>query len=63
MPYRKLSKKEKKVRQKPWITRGILKSIKIKDAFNAKFIRTNDKYYYRRYKTIQGQNQPSHKNK
>ena len=30
-PFRKMTQKEKRLKRKPWLTRGILKSIKIKN--------------------------------
>ena len=49
-PYITLSKKASKKRQKPWITSGILKSIKYKNKLFGKFIKPQEKFWYERYK-------------
>ena len=41
-PVKKLSHKEKKSLSKPWLTKGILQSIKQENALGKKFIRTKD---------------------
>ena len=41
-PIQKLSHKEKKSLSKPWLTKGILQSIKQKNVLYRKFIRTKD---------------------
>ena len=41
-PVKKLSHKEKKSLSKPWLTKGILQSIKQKNVLYRKFIRTKD---------------------
>ena len=45
-----LSKKEIKLKFKPWITSSILKSIKKKNVLYRKFIKTKDKFWYNKYK-------------
>jgi len=49
-PYKTLSKKERKAKQKPWISKGILTSIKIKNSIYGKFMQTKNNFFYRRYK-------------
>ena len=39
----KMSKKEIKNNQRPWITKGILKAIQIKTRWSKKFMRNKDK--------------------
>ena len=41
-PFKKLSKREIKLKSKPWITKGILKSIKIKNKIHKKFLKAKD---------------------
>ena len=41
-PVKKLSHKEKKSLPKPWLTKGILQSIKQENALGRKFIRAKD---------------------
>ena len=58
MPKRKITKKEfkQKYKPKPWVTRGILTSIRRKDKLLKKFIRTKNKsrkqIIYNEYKTL-----------
>ena len=49
-PYRILSIKEIKWSQKPWITKGIKKSIIGKNIYYGKFLRTKNKKWYDKYK-------------
>jgi hypothetical protein len=49
-PYKTLSKKEIKQKQKPWITKAILKSIWHKNKYYSKFIKSQDNFWYHRYK-------------
>ena len=49
-PYKTLSKKETKLKFKPWITKSILQSIKKKNVLYRKFIKIKDKFWYNRYK-------------
>jgi len=49
-PYKKITKKIIKQQQKPWITSGILKSINKKNRLYKKFVKTQDKQYYIKYK-------------
>ena len=44
-PYKTLSKKETKLKFKPWITKSISKSIKKKNELYRKFIKTKDKFW------------------
>ena len=41
-PYITLSKKQSKLKLKPWITSSILKSIKIKNLYYKKFLKTQN---------------------
>ena len=41
-PLKKLSKNELKLKDKPWITPGLQKSISIKNQFLSKFIKSKD---------------------
>ena len=49
-PYRTLSKKESELKLKPWITKSILQSIKIRDNYQKKYIRKQDSFWYKRYR-------------
>ena len=49
-PYKTLSKKEIKMRKKPWLTYGIHKSIKAKNRLYGKYLKTKDNFWYKRYK-------------
>ena len=49
-PYKTLSKKGSKLKLKPWITKSILQSIKIRDNYQKKYIRKQDSFWYERYR-------------
>ena len=49
-PYITLSKKQSKLRHKPWITSSILKSIKNKTPFYKKLMKTKNEFWFDRYK-------------
>ena len=49
-PYTTLSKKESELKLKPWITKSILQSIKIRDNYQKKYIRKQDSFWYKRYR-------------
>ena len=49
-PLRFLSKQEKKTRQKPWLTTGILTSIKIKRKLFSDYKNTQNNSFYAKYK-------------
>ena len=51
-PYRILSNKEIKWLRKPWITFGIKRSIKRKNLYYGKFLRTKNKCWYDQYKYL-----------
>ena len=59
MPKRKITKKEFKQEYKPWVTRGILTSIRRKDKLLKKFIRTKNhirkQIIHNEYKTLRNQ--------
>ena len=41
-PFKKLNKKLMSALQKPWVTKGIIKAINIKNKIHKKFIKAND---------------------
>ena len=45
-----MSKRQVKFRSKPWIRSGIRKSLKIKNNFYKKFIKTKSVYYHTKFK-------------
>ncbi len=49
-PLTQISRKMQKQKQKPWITKGILKSISIKNVYYKKFLKTKDLKHYKNYK-------------
>ena len=49
-PLKKLSNKQAKLRKKPWITSGILKSISMKNKLYKRFLKSKDNFWYQRYK-------------
>ena len=49
-PYITLSKKQSKLRHKPWITSSILKSIKNKTPLYKKLMKTKNEFWFDRYK-------------
>ena len=49
-PFRKLFKMENKLKMKPWITKGILQSIRKKKDFLNKYIKKQDPFWYERYR-------------
>ncbi len=51
-PFRKVSKRQVKLRRKPWITRGILKSISIKNKLYKRFLKSKDKFWYKYYRDV-----------
>ncbi len=54
-PLKKLSKRKEKMKKKPWINKEILKSIRMRDKFYKKFIKTKNPEWEVKYK--------SHRNK
>ena len=50
-PIREHTKREMKRKKKPWITKGILKSIKTKNILIKQFLRNKDRLIYLRCKT------------
>ena len=50
-PYKRISRKEQKQKQKPWITEGMLNSITKKNKLYKKFIKTKERIYYIQYKS------------
>ena len=59
MPKIKITKKEFKLKYKPWVTRGILTSIRRRDKLLKKFIRTKNQIrkqiIHNEYKTLRNQ--------
>ena len=49
-PYRRTTKKEKKLKEKPWLTKGLLKSIKQKNKMYKKFLDHSNCSLYTQYK-------------
>ena len=49
-PLKPVSRKMYKQKLKPWITKGILKSISIKNKHYKKFLKTNKSIWYQNYK-------------
>ena len=49
-PFKKVTKRQAKLRRKPWITTSILKSISIKYKLNKRFLNSKDNFWYQRYK-------------
>ena len=47
-PYKISSKEESKAKQKPWIAKGTIKSIKSKTIYYKKFVKTQSKFWYDR---------------
>ena len=50
IPVKQLSRRELKLKSKPWITLGIKKSIQIKNNLYKKFIKTKSTYYHSKFK-------------
>ena len=50
-PIRELSNRETKNLLKPWISPGILNSIKVKNKFYSKYVKSLDPFWYLKYKT------------
>ena len=49
-PYKTLSKKESKQRQKPWVTKSIIQSIKIRTTYYKKYMKKQEMFWYNRYR-------------
>ena len=49
-PYKFFSRKEMRWRLRPWLTKGIQNSIKTKNHYYKKFVRTKKQYWYKLYK-------------
>ena len=50
IPIKQMSRKELKLRSKPWITSAIKKSILVKNKLHKKFLKTKSAYYYSKFK-------------
>lgn len=55
VPIRKLTRKEIKSLPKPWITKSIRVSIKMKDIFYKKYLASKSQYYLIKYKSYRNQ--------
>ena len=55
-PLRCLTKNEMAIKAKPWLTKGILKSIKVRINYYKKFMSTKDQKWYNRYKVYSDKN-------
>ena len=53
-PMEKISNRKAKNKQKPWLTQGILYSIKIKTKWLKKFLKTKNSTHYKTYKLYKG---------
>ena len=49
-PLKILSKNEAKLKLKPWVTKGILKSITLREKNHSKYLKNKDPFYYERYR-------------
>ncbi len=49
-PYKYYSRKEMRWKQKPWITAGIQKSIRVKNLYYGKYVRTKNQFWYKCYR-------------
>ena len=52
-PYKRLSNRERKLKQNPWITKSILQSVKMKNKRYNNYIKKQDTFWYERYKFYQ----------
>ena len=50
-PIRRLTKREIKIRAKPWITKGLKVSIAIKNRLYKSYLKSKNDYYFSKYKT------------
>ena len=50
VPFKPITKKMNKQRLKPWITKGILKSLSVKNKYYKKFLKKRSPIIYRNYK-------------
>ena len=50
IPLKKLSKTQQRIRNKPWITKGIRAAIQVKNKLFKKFIKTRTAYYHTKLK-------------
>ena len=50
IPIKQLSRRELKFKSKPWITSAIKRSIKVKNNFYKKFLKTKSSYYHSKFK-------------
>ena len=50
IPVKQLSKRELKIQSKPWISTAIRKSIKVKNEFYKKYLKTKSPYYHSKFK-------------
>ena len=50
LPRRRATRKEKKLKSKPWLTQGLLKSIKLKNKMYKQFLMHSSNYQFDKYK-------------
>ena len=55
IPLKQLSKKESRLKTKPWITSAIRTSIKIKNKLYKKFLETKSFYYHTKFKVYRNE--------
>ena len=49
-PFKRVSKRQIKLKRKPWITSGLIKSISVKNKLYKRFLKSKDMFWYQRYK-------------
>ena len=49
-PLKQISRRMQRKFKKPWITSGIINSIKVKNSYYKHFVKTLDPFWYKRYK-------------
>lgn len=62
IPVKELSRREIKLKSKPWISKALLKSIQIKNNYYKKYLNTKSTYYHT-IQALQEQIKPPSKNK
>ena len=50
IPFKQITRKEVKLRSKPWITPAIKRSIQVKNKWHRKFLKTKSIYYFNKFK-------------
>ena len=49
-PFKRVSKRQIKLKRKPWITSGLIKSISVKNKLYKRCLKSKDMFWYQRYK-------------